>query len=117
RRAGVGRRRTYRRRRGLQEKRRAEIRRKVAAALCERRNVRGQDASDELARALKVAEEEGVIFDDWPADGKAVLIAAEDRFLRVVGRCGRKQVARVQYFITQKLEGRAVQTVRTGFGC
>src|SRR5262249_46499407 len=103
-------------RRRLQEERRAKTARKVSATLRDRRNVRDQDSADELAHALEIAEEEGVIFDDPSPGGKTVLVTAEDRFVRVGGRRWREQVARVQRFVAQELECSAVQVIRPCFG-
>src|SRR5262249_957425 len=62
------------------------------------------------------AEEESVILDDRAAYGESVLIPAEDRFLRIVRRRGREQVAGVQSFVAKEFKNRPVKFVRTGFG-
>src|SRR5262249_28909914 len=101
------------RRRGLQKERRAEAGGEISAALRERRNVRDQNTPDELAHPLEIAEKESVVLDDRTADGKAILIAAEDRFVRMVGRGGREHVARVQRFFAQELKDCPVQIFRS----
>src|SRR5262249_40045326 len=80
------------------------------------RHVRGHHPPDELPHALEIAEEECVILDNRPADGEAILVATEDRFVRIVGRRWREQVSSVQRFVAQKLEYRPVQFIPAGFG-
>src|SRR5260370_9628817 len=74
----------------------------------------GHDANEVTGPLPRVGslvgeEKEGLIFDDAPADGAAILVSLE----AVVGP--RKEASGVELVVAQELEHRAVNRVRASF--
>ena len=94
----------------------AEERGEVAVAFSSCGHRGSDDATDELASALIVGEEEGLVSTDRTAEDEAELIAAKFGFIGI-GRSGRSEkIAGVQVFVAEELEDGAVKIVAAGFG-
>jgi hypothetical protein len=66
-----------------------------------------------LPHSFVIAEDEGAVFDDWPASRCAELVAAKGRYWATRNV---EKIPRIQCAVAQKLISRAMELISTRFG-